>query len=149
MKTMLGLVLVGVLVLGMTGLALAHGPGMGMGRHGGMMGQGAGCCAGEVGMGGWAGHGRGAGHGHGAGPCMQQGATPATAAAIDENKAKAIASEYVAKNLSGYKVEKLVKFDRPRGAMYQVEVKGPKGEVEYLHINPWGNVRTFGVGRTF
>jgi len=42
-----------------------------------------------------------------------------------------------------------VKFDRPRGAMYQVEVKGPQGELQYLHINPWGNVRTFGAGRTF
>jgi hypothetical protein len=31
--------------------------------------------------------------------------------------------------------------------MYQVEVKGPNNELQYLHINPWGNVRAFGVGR--
>jgi hypothetical protein len=91
--------------------------------------------------------GRGAG-GPGGGPCgNQQGGAPVAATAIDEAKAKEIATEYVTKNLSGYQVEKLVKFDRPRGAMYQVEVKGPNNELQYLHINPWGNVRTFGAGR--
>ncbi|HSD52206.1 MAG TPA: PepSY domain-containing protein, partial [Candidatus Methylomirabilis sp.] len=69
--------------------------------------------------------------------------------AIDEAKAKEIANEYVTKNLPGYSVEKLVKFDRPRGTMYQVELKGPKDEVRYLHINPFGNVIPFGAGRTF
>ena len=89
--------------------------------------------------------GRGAG-GPGGGPCgNQQGGAAVTA--IDEAKAKEIANEYVNKNLPGYQVEKLVKFDRPRGAMYQVEVKGPKDELQYLHINPWGNVRAFGAGR--
>ena len=130
MKKMLGVALVAVMVLGIGGLVMAQsgGPGMGYGPHGGMMGR----------MGG----------GSGGGPCMnQQGGTPTTATAIDEAKAKQIAAEYVTKNLPGYQVEKLVKFDRPRGAMYQAEVKGPQGELQYLHINPWGNVRSFGAGR--
>jgi hypothetical protein len=55
----------------------------------------------------------------------------------------------VTKNLPGYKIEKLVKFEGPRGAMYQVEVKGPKDEIGYLRINPFGYVMPFGTGRTF
>lgn len=132
MKKSLVVAAVAVMVLTVTGMAMAQwvGPGQGHGWRGGMMGRGAG--------------------GPGGGPCWrQEGSTPATATAIDEAKAKEIASEYVSKNLPGYQVEKFVKFDRPRGAMYQVEVKGPKGEVQYLHINPWGNVRSFGAGRTF
>ena len=132
MKRILGVTLVAVMVLAVTGMAMAQwgGPGQGYGRHGGMMGRGAG--------------------GPGGGPCWnQQGGAAATATAIDEAKAKEIASEYVSKNLPGYQVEKFVKFDRPRGSMYQVEVKGPQGELQYLHINPWGNVRSFGAGRTF
>ena len=131
MKRILGVALVVAMVLAVTGMAMAQwgGPGQGHGMRGGMMGRGAG--------------------GPGGGPCgNQQGGMPATATAIDEAKAKQIASEYVSKNLPGYQVEKLVKFDRPRGAMYQVEVKGPNGELQYLHINPWGNVHTFGAGRT-
>ncbi len=140
MKRILGVVLVVVLVLGVSGMAMARwgGPGMGMGPQGAMMGMGHG-----------GGHGMGMGRGAGAGSCMQQqGATPATATAIDDAKAKEIAKEYVSKNLSGFQVDKLVKFDRPRGSMFQVELKGPKGEVRYLHINPWGNVRDFGAGRS-
>ena len=130
MKKMLGVTLVAVMVLGVLGLAMAQsgGPGPGYGPRGGMMGWGAG--------------------GRGGGPCWnQQGGTSATVTAIDEAKAKEIAAEYVTKNLPGYHVEKLVKFDRPRGAMYQAEVKGPQGELQYLHINPFGNVRSFGAGR--
>ncbi len=138
MKRSLAAVLVAVMVLAVTGMAMAQwsGPGHGYGPRGGMMGRGAG--------------GPGQGFGPGGGPCMQQqAAAPATTTAIDEAKAKEIASAYVGKNLPGYQVEKLVKFDRPRGTMYQVEVKGPKGELQYLHINPWGNVRALGAGRTF
>ncbi len=132
MKRSLVVTLVAAMVLAVTGIAMAEwgGPYHGHGFHRGMMGRGAG--------------------GPGGGPCWRQGGwAPATPTAIDEAKAKEIASEYVGKNLPGYQVEKFVKFDRPRGAMYQVEVKGPKGEVQYLHINPWGNVRSFGAGRTF
>jgi hypothetical protein len=130
MKKLLGVALVAGMVLVVTGMAMAQwaGPGQGHGPRGGMMGRGAG--------------------GPGGGPCgNQQGGAPVAATAIDEAKAKEIATEYVTKNLPGYQVEKLVKFDRPRGAMYQVEVKGPNNELQYLHINPWGNVRAFGVGR--
>jgi len=145
MKKVLGVALAAVLVLGISGAAMAWwgGPGMGYGP----MGRGAGWGPGMMGgRGGW---GPGAGFGPGAGPCWQQGAQGVTATAIDEAKAKEIANDYVTKNLPGYTVEKLVKFDRPRGPMYQVEVKGPKDEVRYLHINPFGNVIPFGAGRTF
>ncbi len=72
-----------------------------------------------------------------------------SATTIDEAKAKEIATDYVTRNLPGYTVEKFVKFERPRGTMYQVELKGPKDEVRYIHINPFGNVMPFGPGRTF
>ena len=132
MKRIVGATLVAVMVLVVAGMATAQwaGPGMGGGQRGAMMGGGAG--------------------GPGGGPCWgRQAGTPATATAIDEAKAKEIATEFVTKNLPGYQVEKLVKFDRPRGSMYQVEVKGPNGELQYLHINPWGNVRSLGMGRAF
>ena len=142
MKKASSLALMAVLVLGISGVAMAWwgGPGMGMGY--GPHGRGAGWGPGAMmgGRGGW---------GPGAGPCWQRGATGATATVIDEAKAKEIASDYVAKNLPGYTVEKLVKFERPRGPMYQVELKGPKDEVRYIHINPFGNVMPFGAGRTF
>ncbi len=152
MRKILGVALVTVLVLGVSVAAMAWGPGMGMGYGPGMMGygpQGQGGGLGPGMMGGRGGWGRGAGFGPGAGPCWQQGAQGVTATAIDEAKAKEIANDYVTKNLPGYKVEKLVIFERPRGAMYQVEVKGPKDEVRYLHINPFGNVIPLGAGRTF
>lgn len=147
MKKILGAALAAALVLGISGAAMAWwgGPGMGMGF--GPEGRGAGWGPGMMGAHG--GRGPGAGFGPGAGPCRQQGTTGATATAIDEAKAKEIANDYVTKNLPGYKVEKVVKFERPRGAMYQVEVKGPKDEVQYLHINPFGNVIPSGAGRTF
>jgi hypothetical protein len=145
MKKVLGVSLIAVMILGASGAALAWwgGPAMGMGYgpQGGGGGWGPGAMMGP--RGGW---GRGGG-GPGFGPCWSQGTTGATATAIDENKAKEIANEYAAKNLPGYTVEKLVKFERPRGNMYQVELKGPNNEVRYLHINPFGNVIPFGVGR--
>jgi hypothetical protein len=155
MKKALGVALAAVLVLGISGGAMAWwgGPGMGYGYGPGMMGygpqgQGGGWGPGWM-MGPRGGWGRGAGFGPGAGPCWQQGTQGATASAIDDAKAKEIANDYAAKNLPGYKVEKLVKFERPRGTMYQVELKGPKDEVSYIHINPFGYVVPFGSGRTF
>ena len=137
MKRALGVAMVAVLILGISAAAMAWGPGMmGYGPQGPGGGWGPGMMGGR---GGW---------GQGGGPCWQ-GGQAVTATAIDEAKAKEIANEYVSKNLPGYKVEKLVKFDRPRGAMYQVEVKGPKDEVSYLHINPFGYVMPFGMGRAF
>jgi hypothetical protein len=144
MKKALGVTLVAMLVLGISGAALAWwgGPGMGMGYGYGPQGRGAGWGPGAMmgACGGWA---------PGAGPCWQQGAQGVTASAIDNAKAKEIANDYAAKNLPGYTVEKLVKFERPRGTMYQVELKGPKDEVSYIHINPFGYVVPFGSGRTF
>ena len=137
MKRALGVAMVAVLILGISAAAMAWGPGMmGYGPQGSGGGWGPGMMGGR---GGW---------GQGGGPCWQ-GGQGVTATAIDEAKAKEIANDYVSKNLPGYKVEKLVKFDRPRGAMYQVEVKGPKDEVSYLHINPFGYVMPFGMGRAF
>ncbi len=153
MKKILGVALAAVLVLGAGGAAMAWwgGPGMGYGYGPGMMGygfpeQGGGWGPGAMGpRGGW---GRG-GYGPGGGPCWggNQGAAGVNAPAIDEAKAKEIASDYVSKSLPGYTVEKLVRFERPRGPMYQVEVKGPKGEVGYLTINPFGYVLPIGMGR--
>ncbi len=139
MKKILGVALAVVMALTVTGFAMAQaGPDQGYGPRGGMMGWGPG------------GSGHRGGFGPGGGPCWnRQGGAPASATAIDETKAKQIATDYVTKNLPGYQVDKLVKFDRPRGSMYQVEVKGPKGELQYLHINPWGYVRALGIGRTF
>lgn len=142
MRKILGMTLVAVLVLGLGSVALAQwgGPGMGpgYGPQGQMMGGGPGWGYGP-------GHGRGGmrggGFGPGQGPCaqgFQPGAAPAQA--IDDAKAKELAAEYVQKHLAGYQVEKVVKFERPRGPMYQVEVKGPQGEVQYLRINPFGAV---------
>jgi hypothetical protein len=154
MKKALSVAVAAVLVLGLSGLAMAWwggpgagGPGWMMGGYGpqGMMGQGWGP------GGGWGrgmGRGRGAGYGPGGGPCWQQGGPQGVkATAIDDAKAKELAGDYVKQNLPGYSVEKLVKFERPGGTMYQVEVKGPQSEVRYLHINPWGNVVVFGGGR--
>ena len=144
MKRLMAFAVLAALVLGVSGMALAWmgGPGMGMGQGQGMMGRGAGWGPGGM-------MGARGGMGPGAGPCGNQGATGATATAIDEAKAKEIATDYVTKNLPGFKIEKLVKFDRPRGAMFQVEVTGPKDEVRYLRINPFGTVMPFGAGRAF
>jgi hypothetical protein len=156
MRKVLSLVVVLAVVLTVSGVAMARGgpgmggpcwgsaqddqsqpgPGWGPGRGRGMMGRGM-MGSGMMGRGNW---------GPG-GPGWRQGA-PANAPAIDEAKAKEIAAEYVAKSLPGYKVEKVSPFERRRGTMYQVELKGPKDEVRYLHINPWGAVRDF-PGRTF
>ncbi len=140
MKKGLLLGLVALLVLGISAAASAW-----MGGPGGMMGGGYGPH-----MMGYGAQGQGWGPGgmRGGGPCWQ-GAQGATAAVIDDAKAKQIASDYASKNLPGYKVEKLVKFDRPRGSMYQVELKGPKDEISYLHINRFGSVMVFGSGRSF
>jgi len=135
MKKLLSVVAVAALVLGVGAVAMAQWGGPGAGPGYGMRGQMMG--------GGW----------HGRGPCMQgwQPGAPGTAApaVIDDAKAKEIATEYVSKNLAGYQVEKVVKFERPRGPMYRIEAKGPNGEIQYLHINPFGYVMAprFAPGR--
>jgi hypothetical protein len=144
MKKMLGVALIAVLVLGVGAVAMAQWGGPGAGPGYGMRGQM---------MGGGPGMGMGPGYGRGRGPCaqgfQQGGQGTATPAAIDDAKAKELAAEYVSKNLAGYQVEKVVKFERPRGTMYRIEAKGPKGEIQYLHINPFGTVMAprFAPGR--
>ncbi len=146
MKKVLGVLVAGALVLGISGAALAWWGGPGMGYGPGMMGWGGGYGPGMMG------YGPRGGYGPGGGPCWggyaNQGPGGTSApAAIDEAKAKELATDYVTKNLPGYKVDRLVKFDGRRGAMYQVEAKGPKDEVAYLRINPFGYVIPFGQGR--
>jgi len=145
MKKLLAVAVMAALVLGLGGMALAQmggpGQGPGVGPQGPMMGGGHG----------WGpGHGRGRGRGSCAMGWQRGGQGPAaTAAAIDEAKAKELAAEYVKKNLAGYQVEKIVKFERPRGIVYRIEAKGPNGEIQYLSINPFGFVRAprFAPGR--
>jgi hypothetical protein len=142
MKKLLGVLVAAVLVVGLSGTVMAQwgGPGMGP-RWADQSGAPAG------------GPRQGFGPGRGRGPCgnQAQGGAAAPATAIDETRAKEIASEYVTKNLPGAQIEKMVKFERPRGTMYQAEVKGPQGELTYLRINPFGYVMAprFGAGRAF
>ena len=126
MKRWIGGAIVGVAVLGAVGVVFAQGMG-GYGPRGGMMS--------------WGG-------GPGGGPCWSgQAGTPASAPAMDEAKARELATEYAGKYLPGYQVDSLSKYDVPRGVMYQVELKGPNGARQTLRINPWGNVRAFGPAR--
>jgi len=145
MKKLLAVTVMAMLVLGLGGAALAQvggpGQGPGFGPQGQMTGNGPG----------WGpGHGRGRGRGSCARSWQGGGQGPAApAVAIDEPKAKELAAEYVKKNLAGYQVEKIVKFERPRGTVYRIEAKGPNGEIQYLNINPFGFVRAprFAPGR--
>ena len=63
---------------------------------------------------------------------------------VTEEQAKALAQQYADQYLKGFKVEKVLPFAGRRGAMYQVEMQGPDGQVRTLHVNPWGNVMPFG-----
>ncbi len=87
--------------------------------------------------------------GQGGGPCAGMAAaagTPATAApaaAVTEDQAKALATDYAAKHFAGYTVERVLPFQGRFHTMYQVELKGPKGETRALHVTPWGGVRPF------
>lgn len=144
MKKMLSVGLAVVLVAGLAGVVLAQGPGSGRG-----MGMGWG--AGPQGMGPGMGPGMMAGRmGGSAGPaaaCPMSGAVAGAPAApqeqITEDKAKELATEYAAKYFKGFTVERVLPFTGRARTMYQVELKGPKGETRYLHVNPWGGIRPF------
>jgi hypothetical protein len=95
----------------------------------------------------------GPGWGQGMGPGMMRGYHgpygnqeygPGEAVSMDQ--AKEIAKQYTEKYLKGFTVERVLPFTGMRQTMYSVEVKGPKGEVRFLHINPWGGVMPFGNG---
>lgn len=140
MKRMTSVMLAVALVVVLAGAALAfpgRGPMMGWGGGMGpqMMGPGAGMGPGAMG---------GAG-----GPATCPGMAGAGAAAtpqaqITEEKAKELATEYATKYFAGYTVERVLPFAGRFHTMYQVELKGPKGETRTLHVNPWGQVRPFG-----
>jgi hypothetical protein len=132
-KLMTGATVVG-LVLAFVSIAAAQHAGWGR------MGMGAGPMMGAAGPG-WA--------GGGASFCPMAsswgaGATNEPAAAVTEDKAKEIATEYVAKYMKGYTIERVLPFTGRFRTAYQVELKGPKGETRLLHVNPWGAVRPFG-----
>jgi hypothetical protein len=126
MKRFFTVALVAAATLALAGAAFAQmgGPGRmwGGGMGPGMMGG-----AGQFGCPGAAGY------------AQQQGA-----AQITEEQAKDMAQQYADQYLKGFKVEKVLPFAGRRGAMYQVEMQGPDGQVRTLHVNPWGNVMPFG-----
>ena len=149
MKKLIGGIMVAVAVLGLSAWALAgpYGPTAHMGGYGwsgrmgpGMMMGGSGMGPGL--MGAW-----GTGPdttGPAEAPCWQAGAAGATATQVTEQKAKELATDYATKYLPGFTVDKVLPFTGMHHTMYQVELKGPQGELRTLHINPWGQVMPFG-----
>jgi hypothetical protein len=67
-------------------------------------------------------------------------------AGISAEKAQEIAKDYTDKYLKGFTVERVLPFTGMRHTIYSVELKGPKDEVRYLRINPWGGVMPFAGG---
>jgi len=134
MRKVLGLLAAVALVVALAGAALAYMGGQGMGP--GAMGQG--------GMMGPGGQGRMMGGPGMRGPADCPGLTAegVAATAITEEKAAEIAKEYVEETLPGYTVEKVTPFPVRHGTLtaFNVELKGPKGEKNFLHINPFGAV---------
>jgi len=134
-----------VVVVALAGVALAAGPGMGYGPGWGgggpgPMGHGWGRMMGGQGPQGgcpmWQGGGRPGGPWGAQGPGPQE--------QITEDRAREIAQEYAGKYYAGFTIERVVPFQGRFRTAYQVEMKGPKGETRYLHVNPWGGVRPFG-----
>ncbi|MBI4635654.1 MAG: PepSY domain-containing protein [Candidatus Rokubacteria bacterium] len=135
MKRVMTVVLAVALVAVVAGAALAFGPGMGPGRMGfgpQMMGAGFQMGPGMMGAAG------------GAGCPGMAGATSTAPQAITEEKAKELATEYAARYFKGFTVERVLPFAGRLHTMYQVELRGPKGETRVLHVNPWGGVMPFG-----
>ena len=146
MRKVLGVLTAVALVVILAGAALAYmgGPGMGPGAmgQGRMMGPGG---QGKWGMMGGPGM-------RGAAGCPGMTAEGVTATAITEERATEIAKEYVEETLPGYTVEKVTPFPVRQGTLtaFNVELKGPKGEKSFLHINPFGAVMEPGAWqRTF
>jgi len=137
MKRILSVVLAVAVVGVLAGVALAQGPGgWGAGPWGGMMGMGPGMMGA-----------RGPGQ---AGCPGLTGAGPGTQTQITEEKARELAQQYTDQYLKGFTIERVLPFTGMHHTMYNVELKGPKGEIRTLHVNPWGNVIPFGgpVART-
>jgi len=121
------LALAGVAFAQMGGPGHMGGPGMGMMMRGGSASPGMMAGPGQVGC-----------------PGMAAFGQHYTAAQVTEEQAKDLAQQYADQYLKGFKVEKVLPFAGRRGAMYQVEMQGPDGQVRTLHVNPWGNVMPFG-----
>ena len=121
MKRFLSLIVVGIGLVALVGVAAAQmgggpGRGMGQGMGPGMMGGSTGC----------------------------PGLETTTATQITEEKAKELAQQYADKYLAGFTVDKVFPFTGMHHSMYSVELKNGAGEVRTLHINPFGNVMPFG-----
>lgn len=131
MKKLLGVIVAGLGLIALAGVATAHWEGgAGRGRFGGM---------GPGMMGYWGGtHGPGPGAGYG---CV---GPQATTAQITEDKAKELAQQYADQYLKGFTVDRALPFTGMHHTMYSVELKNAEGEVRTLHINPFGNVMPFG-----
>ena len=128
MKKLLGVVLAGLGLLALAGVATAQwGMGPGGGRFAGM------------------------GPGMMGGPRGSQSGTEYgcpghedTTAQITEDKAKDLAQQYADQYLTGFTVERVLPFTGMHHSMYSVELTNKEGEVRTLHINPHGNVMPFG-----
>ena len=138
MKRVVTIAVVAGMVATSAGVALAQGP-YGP-RMGGGWGGGWGMGGGPQAMHAWMGGGQFG--------CPIAGAAGASAVpggeAVTEEKATELATAYAGKYFKGYTVERVLPFQGRWATMYQVELKGPKGEKRVLHVNPWGNVRPFG-----
>lgn len=151
MKRVIGVTLAVALLVVLVGAALAQGPGFGTGHGPRFMGQGMGPgVMGSMGMGpGMMGGMRmGPGMMGGAGgpancPGMAGAPSAGTSGQITEERANEVATEYTAKYLKGFTVERVLPITGMPHTMYQVELRGPKGETRVLHITPWGGVRPF------
>src|SRR3990167_7841978 len=128
MKKLLGVIVVGLGLVALAGVATAQwrmGPGAG-----GFGGMGPGM------MGGWGGQGTGAGYG-----CPGH---EATATQITEDKAKELAQQYADQYLKGFTIERVLPSTGMHHTMYAVELKNQQGELRTLRINPFGNVMPCG-----
>ena len=128
MKRIATAALVAGMTLAVTGVAFAQ-----MGGPGRMWGGG-----------GWMGPGMMAGSGQFGCPGMAAFGQQQAATQVTEEQAKAAAQQYADQYLKGFTVERVLPFAGRGGAMYQVELKGPDGQVRTMHVNPWGNVMPFG-----
>jgi hypothetical protein len=122
--------------------AYAQSPGYGPGGYRGGPG---GWGVGMMGRGYGPGYGRGQGPGYGC-PGWGNPEYVPPEGGISADKAKETATEYANKYLKGFTVERVLPFTGMRHTVYGVELKGPKDEVRYLRINPWGGVMPFGGG---
>lgn len=108
---------------GPMGQGYGYGPGQGKGM---MMGQ----CYGY-------------GPGQGKGMMMGYGkgfrGTNVQVSNLSEADAKKAIEEFMKNNLKGFTIEKIEKFQVPRGTAYYATVTDKKNSFQ-IHVNPWGNV---------